>query len=76
MSSQLDNNTPCPTCGGQMDAGYIAGHWIRLRWCEEEKTKTIFAGEPLRKKRDIWNAPTLEALRCTRCKVGVFSYDS
>ncbi len=51
----------CPKCGGDMESGYIVGHWTRLRWCEKEKTKTIFAGVPLRKKRDLWNASTLIA---------------
>ena len=66
----------CPKCGGDMEFGYIAGHAIRLRWCEKEKTKTIFAGEPLRKKRDFWNAPTLIASRCVKCKIGIFAYDN
>ena len=66
----------CPKCGGRMQPGYIAGHWTRLRWCEEAKTKTIFAGTPLRKKRDLWTAPTLEAVRCSNCQLGVFVYDN
>ena len=64
----------CPQCGGELEPGYIVGHWTRLRWCDRPDTKTIFAGEPLRRKRDIWNAPTLTAARCTRCNVGVFEY--
>ena len=66
----------CPQCGGQMDRGFIAGHWIRLRWCTQEKTKTIFAGEPLKKKRDFRNAPTVAATRCPNCKLGLFVYDN
>jgi len=65
----------CPKCGKEMSHGYIAGHWIRLRWTEKEKTKTIFAGKPLRKKLHGWNAPILEAVRCEDCKIGVFRYD-
>lgn len=65
----------CPRCGKPMSHGYLAGHWVRLRWTEREKTKTIFAGEVLRKKIDWWNAPTLEAVRCEDCKIGVFRYD-
>jgi len=65
----------CPTCGGKMESGYIAGHWTRLRWTEKAKTKTIFAGQPLKKKVDLWNSPTLEALRCTGCGIGVFCFD-
>ncbi len=66
----------CPKCGSDMEFGYIAGHWTRLRWCETEKTKTVFAGTPLRKKRDLWNAPTLIASRCIKCKIGIFTYDN
>jgi hypothetical protein len=65
----------CPRCGGPLAHGYIAGHWTRLRWCERATTKTIFAGKPLRRERDLWNAPTVEAGRCERCRIGVFVYD-
>ncbi len=66
----------CPKCGGALEYGYIAGHWIRLRWCLKEKTRTIFAGTPLKKKRDWWNAPSLKAGRCKTCKIGLFVYDN
>lgn len=66
----------CPQCGGNLEIGYIAGHWIRLRWCIKEKTKTIFAGTPLKKKRDWWNSPTVTAARCDKCKLGLFTYDN
>ena len=69
-------NLKCPGCGGAMEKGFIAGHWIRLRWTLKARTKTIFAGEPLRARRDLLNAPTLEAARCNRCKLGVFTYDA
>ncbi len=65
----------CPQCGGPLEHGYIAGHWFNLRWVKKEKTKTVFAGRPLRKKLDWWSAPTLEAARCGACKIGVFRYD-
>jgi len=64
----------CPRCGGPMSHGYIAGHWIRLRWTTREKTRTILAGSPLRSRRDWINAPTLEAVRCEQCRLGVFRY--
>ena len=54
----------CPRCGGVMAHGYIAGHWIRLRWTLHANTKTVFAGTLLRLERDWLNAPTLEAVRC------------
>ena len=66
----------CPRCGGPLEYGFIAGHWIRLRWCLSEKTKTIFAGTRLKKKRDWWNAPSLKAGRCKACKIGLFIYDN
>ena len=75
-SRTLDSEISCPKCGGALEPGYIAGHWTRLRWTAEEKTKTIFAGAPLKKKRDLWNSPTLEAARCPKCKLGVFVYDN
>ena len=65
----------CPKCGSALEKGYIAGHWVRLRWTLQARTKTIFAGEPLRARRAWWNAPTLEAARCKRCKLGLFTYD-
>ena len=58
-----------------MSHGYISGHSVRLRWTEKEKTRTIFAGTKMRRKIDWWAAPTLEAVRCQDCKVGVFRYD-
>ena len=64
----------CPKCGNPMSHGYIAGHWVRLRWTEKEKTLTIFAGKPLRKEIDLLHSPTLEAVRCETCKIGVFRY--
>lgn len=67
---------PCPRCGGKMQRGFIAGHWTRLRWTLKARTKTIFAGSPLTRKRDWWNAPTLEASRCNHCKLGLFRYDA
>ena len=66
----------CPNCGKPMDFGFIAGHWFKLRWVESNRAKTIFAGNKLRRKFDsIWCAPTVEAVRCQRCKIGVFRYD-
>ena len=82
MSNPDDTKTaattelPCPRCGGVMEKGYIAGHWSRLRWCESDRTKTIFAGTPLKKKRDWINAPSITASRCRRCQIGVFEYDN
>ena len=58
-----------------MSHGYIAGHWIRLRWTEKERTQTIFAGTKLRKKICGWGAPGVEAMRCQVCRIGVFRYD-
>jgi hypothetical protein len=58
-----------------MSHGYIAGHWVRLRWTDTDHTKTIFAGMPLRRNRSWLNAPSVEAVRCEVCKLGVFRYD-
>ncbi len=66
----------CPKCGELMEQGYIAGHWFRLRWTIKAKTKTIFSGKPLMKKLDWWNAPTLRAVRCDKCKIGMFIYNN
>jgi hypothetical protein len=66
----------CPSCGGPLEQGFIAGHWTRLRWTLKASTKTIFAGTPLKKKRDWWNAPTLDSTRCDQCKLGLFRYDN
>ena len=67
---------PCPNCGGTMDHGFIAGHWFKLRWVETDRTRTVFAGTSLRKRYDsMWSTPTVEAVRCEQCKVGVFRYD-
>ncbi|MCK4917988.1 MAG: hypothetical protein KAJ14_12210 [Candidatus Omnitrophica bacterium] len=46
-----------------------------LWWSQKEKTKTLFKAKWLRKKIDWWNAPTLEAIRCEECKIGLFRYD-
>jgi len=82
-SSDIDNPTnseelkqlKCPKCGKDMSHGYLTGQVARLRWTEKEKTQTIFAGKTLRKKIDWWHAPSLEAVRCQDCKIGVFRYD-
>ncbi len=58
-----------------MSHGYITGHWFRLRWNTNDKTKTVFAGTPLRKNIDWRNSPSIEALRCESCKLGIFRYD-
>ena len=58
-----------------MSHGYIAGHWVRLRWTDRDDTKTILAGTPLRRSRSWLNAPSLEAMRCEQCRLGVFRYD-
>jgi len=76
MSHEQLQEFKCPKCGGPMQPGYVAGQWTRLRWCEKANTKTIFAGKPLKKERDLWNAPTLQAVRCTDCKLGIFVYDN
>ena len=66
----------CPSCGEPMNYGFIAGHWFNLRWVESNRTMTVFAGTSLRKKlNSIWYSPTVEAVRCQRCKIGVFRYD-
>ncbi|MGV6850746.1 MAG: PF20097 family protein, partial [bacterium] len=44
MSSEKFDMLKCPCCGTEMEAGYIVGHWIRLRWSPVQKTQTIFAG--------------------------------
>ncbi len=65
----------CPQCGGPLQAGYITGHWFMLRWNTTNKTKTVFAGEKLRPKSDsAWSAPSIEAVRCENCKLGLFRY--
>jgi len=74
ISSETLERIKCPVCGNPMSHGYIAGHWFRLRWTEKEKTRTIFAGTKLRRKIDWLSAPTLEAVRCENCMVGVFRY--
>ncbi len=58
-----------------MSHGYIAGKAVPLRWTEQEKTYTIFAGSKLRKKLSWFSAPNVEAMRCETCKIGVFRYD-
>lgn len=65
----------CPRCGREMEHGYLAGHWARLRWTAAEKTYTILAGTTLRRQISWWSAPTLEAMRCEDCKIGLFRYD-
>ena len=64
----------CPKCGKEMSHGYIAGKGM-LWWTQQEKTKTLFRAKWLKKKVDWWNAPTLEAVRCEECKIGLFRYD-
>ncbi len=66
----------CPKCGDNMEQGYITGHWFRLRWNIKAKTKTVFSGIPLMKKLDWFNAPTVRAARCDKCKIGIFIYDN
>ena len=75
MESEMLKGMQCPSCGSPMSHGYIAGHWFRLIWTEKERTLTVFAGPALRRKIDFWNAPTVEAMRCEKCKIGVFRYD-
>jgi ssDNA-binding Zn-finger/Zn-ribbon topoisomerase 1 len=66
----------CPRCGGRMEAGYVTGHWFMMRWNETNQTKTVFAGEKLRPKSDsAWSSPSIEAVRCPACKLGLFRYD-
>lgn len=76
MSHEEIGDLLCPRCGCEMENGYISGQYSRLRWCRKAKTKTIFSGKPLKKKRDLWNAPTLTAMKCCSCKIGIFSYDN
>ena len=76
MSHDQIKDYKCPNCGGEMEQGYVAGHLTPLRWCLKEKTKTIFSGKRLQKKLDIWNAPTIAAVRCDQCKLGLFTYDN
>ena len=64
----------CPKCGKEMSHGYITGKGM-LWWTQKEKTKTLFRAKWLKKKIDWWNAPTLEAVRCEECKIGLFRYD-
>ncbi len=75
MTSEELCEMTCPTCDKKMSHGYIEGHWIRLRWVDKSNTKTIFAGNVLRKKINWLTAPDLEAVRCEDCKIGVFRYD-
>ncbi len=75
MTSEELCEMTCPKCDKKMSHGYIAGHWIRLRWVDKPNTKTIFAGNALRKKINWLTAPDLEAVRCEDCKIGVFRYD-
>ncbi len=75
MESKALKEIKCPSCCGSMTHGYIAGHWIRLRWTKMEKTYTIFAGDNMRRKITWSSAPTIEAVRCEECKIGIFRYD-
>jgi hypothetical protein len=64
----------CPVCSGEMVHGYVTGKGPSLIWTEKEKTQTIFAGTNLRSKLSWWHAPTVEAMRCETCKIGIFRY--
>lgn len=66
---------PCPSCGGGMKAGYIAGEALPLRWAERPNTPTVFHGQPLH-RGSLTGSASLEAARCERCRVGVFRYDA
>jgi len=75
VSSDGLGELKCPRCGCVMCHGYVVGRLGRLRWAEREKTYTVFAGQPLRRTFSWWSAPTVEAMRCEVCKMGVFRYD-
>ncbi len=75
MTSDELKALECPTCQQPMSHGYIAGHWFRLRWLDRPTSKTIFSGEVMRKKISWVNSPSLEAVRCQGCKLGVFRFD-
>jgi hypothetical protein len=63
----------CPSCGGEMHAGYIAGQAMPLRWTQRPNAKTVFEGEPLN-AGSLTGSASLEAVRCERCRLGVFRY--
>ena len=66
----------CPKCGEELDKGFIAGYLMRLRWTIKANTYTVFAGKALKQKRNYLSAPIVSAMRCEKCKLGVFSYDN
>jgi uncharacterized protein (UPF0212 family) len=40
----------CPKCGAALEYGFIAGHWVRLRWCFSEKSKNDFCRHSVEEK--------------------------
>lgn len=68
----MANLENCPICGNKMEKGYLNSHWWRIRW-SIKKIFWMWSGEPLG-KRALWRAPTLEAVRCKNCRIGIFNY--
>jgi predicted nucleic-acid-binding Zn-ribbon protein len=64
----------CPRCGGGMERGYIASN-VRLGWLTpvQRKKKSLVAAEKLTKLMHLYLAK-LPAVRCKRCKIGMFRY--
>lgn len=66
----------CQGCGAPMEEGQIVGMWPGLgRIVRDEKVPMTVAGwKDKLAKGGFWRGPSMPAGRCTRCRIGTFSY--
>jgi hypothetical protein len=72
----------CPLCRGPVETGVVYGRFSAPRWSASPSVYTVFHGVPLVSsafRRWLWpglppRPPSLVAVRCTVCQVGVFRY--
>jgi len=67
--------TTCPRCGADLEIGSIAGQLVYLNWIPGGGSagwSTL--GKEQLAIGSLVRGPTLQAARCTSCRLGAFEY--
>lgn len=71
--SKLTSIEKCPTCGGELDKGYI--HMPRgIYWDTQKHNWHVYTSETIISMW-AWTLPKAPALRCKQCRIVIFDYE-
>ena len=65
----------CPSCGENMEKGYVIGSGGAIFWSEKPRKWTTFGFERLVVASPVISQVIVEGYRCSKCKIILFGYE-